>query len=319
VKLPLIPTFWLVALACLACPIRAAWLDESAVDRMARDIAKLKFPLAYEAALAVLGTKEVQAALVQRTTYSTEAPGKDTPFVTQILFTDPAAAKGYFTLVVFGNAKAPIDTAARTVQKLQVRFAMPRGPVRGPLQCDGGYRQLALAPLLPAETLPKPDKDGIIWADKVGSASKKADTGNAAKKPDYHWLDFAAAERVVREIQNLKFPIPYRTALALLAPSDGDRALPKNAIFSAGTLDAQTREPIIRSRATFTFTMTDNSSPDGFFRLEMSGDPMKPGTPKEEQRFDQIAVAYYMPHGPINGPGRATGGYRKFLLLPDAP
>ena len=318
-KPPVRGLLWLATLFCVVGLVRAAWLEESAVDRMARDISKMKFPVAYEDALAVLGPKEVHASFVQRTTYAPGKPGKDVPFVAQILFTDPAAARGYFTLVVFGNAKAPTDTAARIVQKIQVRFAMPRGPVSGPLQCDGGYRQLALAPPPPPEDLPKPDKNGIIWAAGMGgSTSKKADAANAARPSDYRWLDFAAVERVVREIQNLKFPVPYRTAKALLAPSYGSPALPGTTGSTAGTLDAQTGEPRIRSRVEHSFTMTDDSSPDGFFRLEMSGDALRQGAPKDDEQIDRVAVAYLMPRGPVTAKRKATGGYRKFFLLPDS-
>jgi hypothetical protein len=312
--------FLLSAMACLTAPLGAAWLDEGQVDRMARDISKLKFPLAYEAALAVLGPKEVQAPLVQRTTHGKGAPGKDTPFVTQILFTDPAAAKGYFTLVVFGEAKAPSDSAERTVQKLQLRFSMPRGPVRAPLICDGGYRQLALVPPLPPELQPKPDKNGIVWSGAVvASTGKKTTAASPAAQPAYRWLDFADAERIVREIQALKFPVTHPAAIALLAPSDAKRALPSNVSSSAPTLDAYTGEPKVPARTELRFTLTDDSSPQGFFQLEMSGDTARRGTPQDDQHYDRLAVAYFQPRGPVTGSWKAAGGYRKFFLLPDTP
>ncbi|MSU23537.1 MAG: hypothetical protein EXS32_06905 [Opitutus sp.] len=314
---PLTTTFCLAAWFCFASPLHAAWLDESEVDRMAREISRLKFPVAYDAALALLGTREVQASLAYRTSYSQAAPGKDTPFATQALFTDPAAAKGCFMLVIFGHAKAPTDAAERTVQQLQLRFAMPRGQVLGPLHCDGGYRQLALVPLPPPQPPAKPDKNGFIVGGIVGTTGKKGAASSAAEKPNYRWLDLAAVDRVGREIQTLKFPVPYRTAMALLAPTDGDKALHGGSRSSGFTINIRTGEshmPVARH-----ITLTDDKSPIGYFRLEMSGDGVSPRASKEEEKFDQIAIAYYMPRGPVTRAGQATGGYRRFILLPDTP
>lgn len=301
---------WLLTWFGLVAPLHATWLDAAGVDRIAREISLLKFPTTYEAALALLGPPETQAALLFRTDDApTPAADGDTPFVTQVVLSHPAAPKGYFSLVVSGRAKAPTPTAERTVLRLQLRFAMPRGPVLGPLQCEGGYRQLALVPLLP----PRPgDKDGLVFAGTVGKTTKG---GTASAKPVYHWLDFAAVDRINHELVTLKFPLSFRTAMALLAPADHDHALPFSFGSRGGTVDVTRGErhmPI-----TVHVTLTDRDSPEGYFTLEMTGDGVSPRTPKDEWTIHALKIRYLMPRGPAKGDGHTVGGHRQLVLLPE--
>ncbi len=141
-KTALILLFTLIGLRCTAAE---QWLDENAVDRIAREIRKLTFPTTQHVALAVLGPPEIQQEFPR---FVTSKGGPDSVTRSEyseymsVTFTDPDSPKGYYVLLVYFRPDKVEGgyLAGDVVAKIEIEYLMFKGVFEG----ERSYRRFTL-------------------------------------------------------------------------------------------------------------------------------------------------------------------------------
>lgn len=199
----------------------------------------------------------------------------------------------------------------RKVEKVELHYLMPRGPVTGPLQCDGGYRKLVLRPALrPTGSTPR-NSSGVIIGGTVGMVGKQGLDKAEQESTKFQWLDAPAVDRIFEALREKKFPIFADEGFDLLASSNAENALPvwkpTKTASSGGT------------RVPLKVDLTDPAVASGYYKLVFSAAAWQPGMPRKDWIFVGFEIEYHMPRGPAAGRYKAEGGYRVFVLQRDDP
>ena len=149
--------FLVLALSCRAVD-QPKWLSDGDVDRVAREVSKITFPITVDAALAVIGPVATQKTL-PRMVANSGPKWPDKPYYMSVDLTSYFDPRGHFILRIYFTKKkaGAAFSDAPVVIKMDVEFLMPRGPVDEFGLCERGWRSLTLEaqePNQPSEPTP---------------------------------------------------------------------------------------------------------------------------------------------------------------------